>query len=186
MLEIKITGVDEALSKLTEYKRTFPDKLKEVVELLMYEGYQVAVAMFNEAIYEGTNDVTVDLPFWEDDRLMLYAHGEAVAFIEFGTGTIASPYPTTIEGKTIDPYSKLHLSRRGEYGKKHGENPPWYYPAERGLGNKGRPKRISEGNYSDKWAIAYGNPPARAMFSATETVANKERALEIAREVFKV
>lgn len=182
MIEMKVTGISEALKKVEALKKSLPDKLKEVCERLMQEGFDVASALFSEAIYEGTNDVIVDPPVWEDDRIVLYARGEAVAFIEFGTGTIATPYPPLPTGD--DPYAKLGMSQRGEYGHKHGKEPPWYYPLEKGLGNKGRPKRIGDQKYSTKWAIAYGNPPARAMYQATVTISDQERILEIATEVF--
>ena len=182
MIDIKITGLQEAIDKVTSLKKSLPQMMDEVVERLMNEGYNVASVGFSEALYAGTNDVKVALPVWEGDLLVLRANGESVAFIEFGTGVLYPQYPILPTGE--DAYANLVMSGRGEYGKKHGSNPPWYYPIDKGLGEMGRPKIEKDGSESTKWAYTIGNPPARAMYQATVTVADKEKAIKIATEVF--
>lgn len=141
---------------------------------MMDEGYQVASVLFTDALYAGTNDVVVDAPVWEDDRLVLRANGNAVAFIEFGTGKFYEDYPNQ------DAYSKLGLSQRGEYGKGKGAHPPWRYIGD--AGNLGVVlKHKSDGTDVIQ---TYGNPPARAMYQATVTLTDQQRLTEIAREVF--
>lgn len=180
MVDVTITGLDEAIKKLESLKMSLSDLLKKVCERLMDEGFNVAQARFDEGskLYEGTSDVKVATPVWEDDLLVLRANGNAVAFIEFGTSTSTEPYPSDFPGNP-DPYGTLHLDGRGEYGKKHGANPPWYYPLENG----GTPKKDKNGKESTKWAVAFGNPPARAMYQAAITVSDKEKARKIALEV---
>lgn len=180
-INITTKGIDDAINKLKSLEITLPDVLRIVLERLMNEGYNVASTLFSEALYAGTNDVKVEPPVWEDDTLVLRANGKSVAFIEFGTGTIATPYPILPTGE--NPYANLGMSGRGEYGKGHGANPPWYYPIEKGLGNTGRPKVEKDGTESEKWAFTLGNPPARAMYQAAVTISDKQRILEIAKEV---
>lgn len=183
MIDVNITGLQETINKLNSLAKTLPDLMKEVVERLMQEGYNVASVGFSEALYAGTNDVTVDAPVWEDDSLVLRANGKAVAFIEFGTGLIYPSYPPLPTGD--DAYANLGMSGRGEYGKGHGANPPWYYPIENGLGEMGRPKIEKDGTESTKWAYTIGNPPARAMYQAVVAITDRQKILEIAKEVFK-
>lgn len=183
-LKVQATGLNKAIDDLTQLQNSMPagkvpDKLKKVVERLMYEAYPIAEMGFARALYEGNNDVVVKEPYWVGDTMVLEASGEAVAFIEFGTG-MAEPeqYPDDAA------YEELGLSRRGQYGKGHGKNPPWYYPMENTTGNKGHPKRLPSGKYSEKWICAFGNPPARAMYDASR-VFDRDHVLEVVREVFR-
>lgn len=182
-LSAKATGLDRLIDDLTDLKSTSPqgsvtEKMRKLIERLMYEAYPIAEMGFAKALYEGDNDVVVKEPYWDGDTMILEANGEAVAFIEFGTG-MAEPeqYPDD------SAYDALGLSRRGQFGKGHGAKPPWYYPMEKTTGNKGHPKRLPNGKYSEKWICAFGNPPARAMYDASK-VFDREHVLEVAREVF--
>ena len=86
MFNIKITGIESAIQKLEAYNKFIIDRTQKVAEQLMQAGYEVASIGFSNARYAGTNDVEVDLPVWEGETLVLRANGNAVAFIEFGTG----------------------------------------------------------------------------------------------------
>lgn len=181
MISLKVTGIEKALEKLDFFESDLEPRMKEVVNRLMAEGYQVADAAFKSAGYPGFNDVEVATPVWEDDLLVLCANGNAVAFIEFGTGKKFENYPTDIPGESSDPYSTLGLSRRGEYGKHQGSNPKgWTYVGDVGKGELAFPMEST--GFRTNWTM--GNPPARAMYQAAVTVADRQRAIEIAREVF--
>jgi len=181
MINIEVTGMAEAIKKFADLTNTFEQKVKLVVERLMARGYNVASAGFKNAAYPGTNDVVVLNPVWEGDSIVLMAEGDAVAFIEFGTGVKFENYPTDIPGSGKDPYTELGLSPRGTYGKGQGKNEKgWVYVGDEGQGGLGYPF-LSKGRYK---ILTYGNPPARAMYNAAVTVADKSLALEIAREVF--
>ena len=185
MIDVKITNLNRAIKSLEVLSRSIGKKAKLLMERLAYEGLGISSQMFQIALYAGTNDVEVKEPFWDGDKLILEAVGEAVAFIEFGTGSIATPYPQLPTGD--DPYTKLGMADRGEYGNGNGSNPWnfWFYPLENGLGNTGRPKQLEDGKYSPDWAWTVGNPPARAMYEATVLMSDKEHILEVAKEVFK-
>ena len=181
MINVEVTGMEEALKAFESFTKTFEDKIKLTLERLMAQGYYVASAGFRDAAYPGTNDVSVADPIWEGEYLVLRAEGKAVAFIEFGTGIKFEEYPSDIPGDGNDPYATLGLSPRGTYGKGQGSNKKgWVYDGEAGKGGLGYPF-LSKGRYK---VLTYGNPPARAMYNAALTVADKNLILQIAREVF--
>lgn len=180
MLNVKTSGIDAAIKKLESFEVKLPDLLKEVCERMMNEAHIVAADAFYNAAYPGDNDVDVPAPYWEDDRIVLRANGNAVAFIEFGTGKKYEDYPTDIPGDSVNPYSDLGLSARGTYGKGQGSNKNgWVYVGPAGEGGLGVPLQSKPGRV---WTM--GNPPARAMYKAAVKLTDRELAMQIAREVF--
>ena len=176
MLNISETGIDETVEFLNSLAMVTTYKLRSVLEQLMDEGYSIAVRIFSRALYAGTNDVIVDPPHWEGDTLVLTAEGNAVAFIEFGTGINYYDYP--------DPtvYGKLGMAQHGQFEKGHGSQIRWWYEGE--PGTAGRPKRRRDGTYDDRWSTSWGNPPARAMYEASK-VLDKERILAAVQGAFQ-
>ncbi len=152
-------SVDNALKQLEECKKDFLAKEEEFVRRLAEIGVSVASEIFATADYDGVNDVTVRLEF-NGDRAAVIAEGEAVGFIEFGTG-IRNP---EWNNSGMDYTPPAH----GTYGKGHGARPKgwFYYP------NEGAAARHT-----------YGNPPAEAMRTARDTIL--EQITAIAREVWK-
>jgi hypothetical protein len=130
-------------------------KEKELRSRLAMLGATVASIQFARAIYTGSNDITVRV----DDTgsvAVIYAEGEAVAFIEFGAGiTYGYGHP-----------------QAGEFGVGPGTYPD-------GKGHWDNPKGWWFGNSQH----TYGNPPAAAMYSAVQEIAKS--VTEIAREVFR-
>ena len=117
-------------------------------------GATVASIQFSRAIYNGAKDITVRV----DDTgsvAVIYAEGEAVAFVEFGAG-IRYGYGHPQAGELgVGP---------GTYpdGKGHWDNEKgWWY---------------GHGKHS------YGNPPAMAMYGAVQRMT--EEITKIAKEVF--
>lgn len=179
MLDIKITGIQDAIRLVNRSKQTLRDKMKIVVERLAEEGFAIARYAFQTALYAGENDVVVNEPVWRDDNtIVITAEGNAVAFIEFGSGKFYEEYPTDIPGDSKD-LSELGIVAHGEYGKKKGANPPWIYVGE--PGNAGFVVKEVGGKTIVR---TMGNPPARAMYQASIQIADKQRAIEIAKEVF--
>ena len=180
MLDIKVTGIQKAIRAINQSKITLKDKMKIVVERLAEEGFAIARYAFQTALYAGENDVVVNEPVWRDDNtIVITAEGNAVAFIEFGSGKFYEDYPTDIPGEATDP-SALGVVPHGEYGKKKGASPPWTYVGE--PGNVGMV--IHEKSDGKSVVKTLGNPPARAMYQASIQIADKQRAIEIAKEVF--
>ena len=159
---IRINGISEdnidaAVQELRRYADWVEQKETELRSRLASRGATVASIQFARAIYNGVNDVSVRV----DDTgsvAVIYAEGESVAFIEFGSGKqYGYGHPQAGEhGLGPGTWSD------GPDGKGHWENPKgWWY---------------GHGQHS------YGNPPAMAMYNAVQAMT--EDITQIAREVF--
>lgn len=156
-IELKLDNrsIGNAVKAVQKYQLWVAAKEKELRSRLAMLGATVASIRFARAIYTGSNDVTVRV----DDMgsvAVIYAEGEAVAFIEFGAGsTYGYGHPQT-----------------GEFGVGPGTFPD-------GKGHWNNPK----GWWFGSSQHTYGNPPAMAMYDAVQEIAKS--VTEIAREVFR-
>jgi len=159
---IRINGISEATieaaaQELRRYANWVESKEAELRSRLASRGATVASIQFSRAVYNGTNDVSVRV----DDTgsvAVIYAEGESVAFIEFGSGErYGSGHPQAGEfGFGPGTWSD------GPDGKGHWNDPKgWWY---------------GHGQHS------YGNPPAMAMYNAVQAMT--EDITTIAKEVF--
>ena len=135
-------SVSRAARRLDEYTADLIEKANTVCERLASMGAVRASLDFARAIYNGKNDVAVTVePI--DNGYAIHARGEAVLFIEFGSGaSYGYGHP---EPEEYGP---------GTYpGKGHWDNPNgWWY-----------------GSHEH----SYGNPPAAAMYHAKQDVINE-------------
>lgn len=148
-------SIDNAIRQIREYKEWLISKEKELRERLAFLGAVEAKINFTHAIYNGVKDVTVDIEE-SGNKAIIYAKGESVAFIEFGTGAkYGYGHPMNAElGTGPGTYPE---------GKGHWDDPEGWYFAHR--------------------QHTFGNPPAMAMVrSRDEMVA---RLTAVAREVFR-
>lgn len=161
-------SINEAIKQVKAYKNRVAKKEAEMLEKLARFGRDVAQVRFSQALYAGTNDVQCRFDS-SGSTATIYAEGQAVGFIEFGTGVRHAEYP---QDKDYIP------PKHGTYGKGKGANPGWwdYYGDP---GNKGHV--ISEKNGRIKVRTS-GNEPAMAMYEAVNRMA--EQIVEIAREVW--
>ena len=156
-IEVKLSNrsISNAVKAVEKYRDWVSSKEKELRSRLAMRGATVASIKFARAIYTGSNDITVRV----DDTgsvAVIYAEGEAVAFIEFGAGiTYGYGHP-----------------QAGELGFG-----PGTYPSEKGNWDNPRGWWFGSSQHT------YGNPPAMAMWSAVQEIA--ENVTEIAREVFR-
>ena len=153
-IDLSAKSIDSAIKEVRKYKAWVLEKEKELRQRLAMLGASVASIRFSTATYTGTNDVTVRV----DDNgstATIYAEGESVAFIEFGSG---------------DKYGYGH-PQAGEFGVGPGTYPD-------GKGNWDNPN----GWYIPGGEHTYGNPPAMAMYDAVRTMT--EQVTMIAKEVF--
>ena len=155
---IRIGLTEQSLSRgireVERYKAWVMRKEKLLRTELAALGATVASIQFSRAIYNGSNDVSVRV----DDTgsvAVIYAEGESVAFIEFGSGI---------------KYGYGH-PQAGEHGMG-----PGTYP---GKGNWDNEK----GWWYGHGLHSYGNPPAMAMYEAVQKMT--EDLTRIAREVFR-
>ena len=124
---------------------------------LAEHGKNVASVKFATAKYDGTNDVSVRVDS-TGSVAVIYAEGEAVAFIEFGSGA-------------KEGYGH---PQAGE----HGFGPGTWSTGESGKGHWDSPN----GWYYEHGKKSHGNPPAMAMYDAVQAMT--EEITTIAREVF--
>jgi hypothetical protein len=157
-IELNNRSITKAVKELRQYAAWVKQKEDELRSRLAMLGATVASIEFSRAIYNGDNDITVEV----DDNgsvAVIKASGEAVAFIEFGSGAkYGYGHPQADEfGFGPGTWSD------GDDGKGHWDNPKgWYY---------------ASGQHS------YGNPPAMAMYDAVREIT--ENVTRIAQEVFK-
>lgn len=147
-------SIKRAINELEKYKKWIVEKENDLRLRLAQMGATVASIAFSRAIYNGVNDVSVRV----DDTgsvAVIYAEGEAVAFIEFGSGA---------------KYGYGH-PEAGKFGAGPGTYPD-------GKGNWDNEKGWWYGHNLH----SYGNPPAMAMYQAREEIV--EMITQMARQVF--
>ena len=161
-------SIDKAIKKLKEYKDRIAAKEAEMVRRLAELGVAVASAKFATAMYAGTNDVQCRFDS-NGSTATICADGEAVGFIEFGTGIRHPEHPG---------FADYTPPTHGTYGKGLGANPGWwdYYGDP---GNKGHVITTKSGKTKVRTS---GNDPAMAMYDAINQMA--EQIADIAREVW--
>ena len=132
-------SVSRATRRLDEYFADLVEKANTVCERLATIGAVRASLDFSRAIYNGTNDVAVTVePI--DNGYAIHATGNAVLFIEFGSGASYGYGHPEPEGYGPGTYP----------GKGHWDDPNgWWY-----------------GNHEH----SYGNPPAQAMYNAKRDI----------------
>ncbi len=162
-IKVRLTeqSIKNAIRELESYKAWVEEKEAELRQRLAQRGATVASIQFARAVYNGVNKVRVRV----DDTgsvAVIYAEGEAVAFIEFGSGRKHGYGHPDAAKHGFGPGTWSD----GPDGKGHWDDPNgWWIPKEKGGGH------------------SYGNPPAMAMYNAVQAIA--ESVTEIAREVFK-
>ena len=162
-------SVSRAQRRLDEYYADLIEKANEMCRRLAEIGKVRAELDFSNAIYDGTNDVTVHVePI--DNGYVVRATGGAVMFIEFGAGVYYNgegSYPGELEPGVVGI---------GQYGQGRGKNDWWLYPGPPGNAG-GVPSTTVPG-----MTITHGNPPAAAMYHAKQDVLQEVQ--RIADEVF--
>jgi len=169
MIRIRISGLEETIQHIDRVRDSLVSKQKLMLEKLAAIGVETASIKFTFAQYDGVNDVEVSEPEWVDDnKLQIVASGNAVGFIEFGTG---------VHYGEIHPKANEFGAIRGGYGQHKGLRDSWGYYGDPGTNGKEVTKK--DGRVV---VITHGNPPARAMYDAGKEMRNKIR--EIAKEVY--
>jgi len=161
-------SIDKAIKQLEDYRDSLQSKARELCERLASAGYLIAETGFVSAIYDGTNDVSVEL-LNEDNKLVIKASGETVMFIEFGTGVTFQTYHPKRD--------EMGIGDVGTYGHGLGKlNGGWRYKGEKGTNGEDDPKH-------EGYVHTYGNPANMPMYNASKDI--RSQVLQIAREVFK-
>ena len=159
-VELTNKSINAAIKELRKYKAWVLKKEADLVKRLADLGHDVAAVRFGAAVYDGTNDVSVRVEN-NGTSATIFAEGEAVAFIEFGSGDKLGHGHPQNDKFGVGPGTWSDNPDLG--GKGHWKNPDgWYY------------------KHGEK---SMGNPPAMAMWTAAQTM--REQLTDIAREVFR-
>ena len=165
---LSISSIGSAVEELRQYQRWVERKAIELAEALSRVGIYEASYRFAGAMYDGTNDVSVERTQDNAGGYTIIASGQAVAFIEFGAGV----YYNSGEYPLPKPEGIVGI---GEYGKGKGKRQGWVYPEENGMGSNGRVVKPG-------WVFTRGNPQAMPMYYASKEM--QDKLLTVAREVF--
>lgn len=151
-------SITKAIQEIERYKKWVKEKTDMLTERLALIGAKEASVRFANAIYDGDNDVEVEVnPI--SNGWAIVAQGQAVAFIEFGAGVYHNP---------SEPYPEPRpngIVGIGEYGKGKGKSKTWGFYDDSG-----------------ELVLTHGNPAAMPMWYASEEM--RRELLKIAREVF--
>lgn len=168
-MDISITSpdFDSFMKRISDRVDVYETRKREFLESLAEIGITCADIKFQNAVYDGTNDVIVDSSAeWIDENtIAVHASGESILFIEFGTG---------VYNPGVHPKADELGMIRGEYGKKKGQNKAWVYYGEPGTNGE------DLGNGKVK---THGNDANRCMWDSAENM--RQQIANIVKEVFQ-
>ena len=170
VIKVKLTpdSIQNAIDEIEKFKQWILDKTTELLKELAEHGVQVAKINFSpeNAMYDGMNDVKVEFEMRGDKKVAVVATGQAVLFIEFGTGILWA-----------DTHPENRFSR-GEYGYGLGKMAGgWRYKGDPGTNGE----VITDGKHAGE-VHTYGNPANASLYLAVRDV--EREFTEIARRVF--
>ena len=160
--------IDRLLREVEDWKNWLLDRTTVFLGRLAQEGMEIASAKFEQAVYDGTNDVSVTVEPRGNNVQAVVATGRATLFVEFGTGVT---YPDN------HPEAGELGMKRGEYGQGHGKLQSWGYYGE--PGTNGLLKEKKNGGFV---VITHGNPANMPMYETVKEL--QDRLTDIAKEVF--
>ena len=167
-IPLSIPAYDSLIRKIEDLGNWQSDRAIVFADRLAQEGMEIASIKFSQAVYDGTNDVSVTVEPRGNNVRAVVATGGATLFIEFGTGVT---YPDD------HPEAEELGMKRGEYGQGHGKQHSWGYYGD--PGTNGVLKEKKNGGFV---VITHGNPANMPMYETVKEL--QDRLTEIAKEVF--
>lgn len=168
IIPLSIPAYDSLIRKAENFGNWQSDRAVVFADRLAQEGMEIASIKFSQAVYDGTNDVSVTVEPRGNNVRAVVATGGATLFIEFGTGVT---YPDN------HPEAEELGMKRGEYGQGHGKQHSWGYYGD--PGTNGVLKEKKNGGFV---VITHGNPANMPMYETVKELQN--RLTDIAKEVF--
>lgn len=165
---LSIPAYDSLIRKIEDLGNWQSDRAIVFADRLAQEGMEIASIKFSQAVYDGTNDVSVTVEPRGNNVRAVVATGGATLFIEFGTGVT---YPDD------HPEAEELGMKRGKYGQGHGKQHSWGYYGD--PGTNGVLKEKKNGGFV---VITHGNPANMPMYETVKEL--QDRLTEIAKEVF--
>lgn len=161
-------GIERLIRETENWKNRLQERTAVFLDRVAQEGMERASVKFSQAVYDGTNDVSVTVELRGNNVRAVVATGGATLFIEFGTGVT---YPDD------HPEAGELGMKRGEYGQGHGKQHSWGYYGD--PGTNGVLKEKKNGGFV---VITHGNPANMPMYETVKEL--QDRLTEIAKEVF--
>lgn len=171
-IKVSIGNIAEALKQVENYRDTLEKKQKDFLQRIAEIGVTEATTRFEQAQYDGENDVIVHEPEWvNDNTIIVKASGSSILFIEFGTGV----HYGTPQHEKAEEFGY----ERGGYGHHRGKHDFWYYKGDPGTnGEEARnPEMAARG-----LIFTHGNPANRCMWEVSKKM--RSELLRIAKEIF--
>lgn len=174
-IKVDLFNLKDLIKEIDSYEEWLNEKANELSKKLADVGLEEAVIRYNKAYYAGINDVKVTVEDRGDGVYALVARGEAVLFIEFGTGIYKMDAPDE-RAELIDGSA---IVGHGQYGQGKGANPKgWVYRGSLGYNPPWGTREVGTTGVLTK-----GNHAASALYYTKKSL---ERKLEdVAKEVFK-
>lgn len=165
---LSAAGIGKAIKAVEDYQSWLKEKSTILLNRLTEEGLSITSARFSQAVYDGTNDVSVSVENRGERVRAVVAIGSSVLFIEFGTGVT---YPDNHPEAATNGFS------RGSYGKGHGKQASWGYYGEAGTNGIVKTKKNGQAV-----VITKGNPANMSMYETVKAL--KDRLPALVKEVF--
>lgn len=167
-VELSKSGIQQLRDMIERYAMSIDQRCDRFLERLADIGMRTASEGFSGAQYDGENDVSVRVERDSATTFRVVASGQAVAFIEFGSG-VTMGYGHPVAGA-------LGFGPGTYPGKGHWDNPKgWTYRGVAGTNG------VAIWSKTDIYRTL-GNPPAMALQNATEDML--QQIFTIAEEVF--
>jgi hypothetical protein len=167
-IKLNTRSINAAIKEVEAYRKRLKTIRENICRNLSEVGMKEASVRFDSAHYDGTNDSSVTIEPTENGYRVV-ASGNAIAFIEFGTGVhynAGSSYPLP------KPSGIVGI---GEYGKKQGKKDKWQY--------KGDPGTDGIVSQDGRVVTTHGNPAQMPMYHATMAMQNEVE--RIVKEAFR-
>lgn len=168
-VDLSEKGIKTIQRELKEQQKWTAKKVDELAKRLAELGVEKAEINFGAALYDGVNDVKVTKKHDGKGQYTVMANGQAVLFIELGTGI---HYPDAPLGE----YQGAEGMTHGSYGKGLGNNDYWFYTGQ--PGNAGGELAHNRKNTT----ITHGNPPNQPMYMTVREL--EQEFARIVKEVF--
>ena len=165
---LSVNGIQDLIREVGKYHSWLKSRSEVFLDRLAGAGLAVASAKFQQAVYDGTNDVSVTVENRGNGTRAVVAIGASVLFIEFGTGIT---YPDD------HPEAAANGMVRGDYGAGHGKQSTWGYYGD--PGTNGVVKQKANGKAV---VITHGNPANKPMYDTVKEL--EQQILTIAKAVF--
>lgn len=176
MIKISTPNIQTVIKQLKAKQKEIQTKTWELAETVAEKGNEKLAEKLDNAQYDGSATRYVSPTEFDQasGKLSIGIGGEAVTFIEFGTGT-------HYEGD--HPLMSEFGFTRGTFGRGLGSSPPWFFRETSGAVGRNFIGEVDGVTRGGALIIkTYGNPANRVVYDTGKEL--REETGDIAKEVF--